>query len=254
MDKILAIIGGMGPKASLLLHTQLLAEMPKYLKIENDQEFLNIIHLSMSEDIVDRMSYLLGSEGVNPAKEIFEQIKYLEHISHEKGVEVVTAIPCNTFHARPIYDELLEHMRIADIKGVHLLNLIEETSLELERHMPKGSKVGVLSTTGEWKMHIYDASLSMRGFDVINREESLQSQIQACIYNKEWGLKTASTNYDKSVEEVGKILTQYKKLGAEAIVWGCTEFSLISEEITDPDLKFFDSTKIIADRMIAKAL
>jgi len=254
VDKILAIIGGMGPKASLLLHTQLLSAMPKYLNIQNDQEFLNIIHLSLSEDIVDRMDFLLGNEKINPALEIFEQVKYLEYISHQRGVKIIVGIPCNSLHAKPIYDELLKCMKNAAIQDVELLHLIEETVIEVEKVFPKGAKVAVFSTTAEWKMHIYDVSLSQRGFEVIDREESLQSQIQACIYNKEWGLKTSSTNYDKNVEEVGKILTQYKKLGAEAVVWGCTEFSLISEEITDPDLKFFDSTKIIADRMIAKVL
>lgn len=254
MNKTLAIIGGMGPKASLLLHTILLAEMAKYKLIQNDQEYLNIIHLSFSEEIVDRMEYLAGFEEINPSHEVFNQVKYLEHIAKEMGAKIIAGIPCNTFHAQPIYGDLLERMETANLKNVQMIHLIEETAREVENHLPKGSRIGILSTTGEWKMHLYNAALSQRGFQVLEREESLQCKIQACIYNKEWGLKTASTDYSKSVEEVNKLITQFKKRGAEAIVWGCTEFSLISKDINDSGLKFFDSTEILADRMIAQAL
>lgn len=256
MDKILAIIGGMGPKASLLLHTLLLSELPKYKNVANDQDFLNILHFSYSGSIVDRMSYLLGYEGMNPADEIFEEIKSLEIHAHQRSARIIAGIPCNTFHAQLIYDHLLGLMKTTNIRHVELIHLIEETAIEVEKIMPKKSKIGILSTTGEWKMHIYDSALTQKGFEVIRSDENLQIQIQACIYNKEWGLKTASTNYSKSVEHVLKILDQYKIWGAEAIIWGCTEFSLISEEISrvESELKFFDSTKILAERMITKAI
>lgn len=254
MRKILAIIGGMGPKASILLHTQLLNDISAHKYVQNDQDFPNIIHFSFSEALTDRKGFLLGHELENPALEAAQEMRYLDYLGKQRDALIIAGIPCHTFHAPPIYDVFTEKIKEASITHVQLLNLIDESVKAIERDLSPGARIGVLSTTGEWKSRIYNTALQKRGYIPIPRDESLQNRIQECIYNKEWGLKTASTDYNKSVEEVIKIIDYFKQQGAEAIIWGCTEFSLISTEIQDTHLRFFDSIKILSDQMIAHIL
>lgn len=252
---MLGIIGGMGPKASLLLHELLLSRLAHYKKISTDQDFLNLIHFSFSASIPDRKGYLLGEGSVNPVEEIMKQIRYLDFIARARDTQMVVGIPCNTFHAQPIYKTFQESLDPLSVRRIHCVHLIEATVKVLQKQVPPGTRVGILSTTGEWSLKIYDEPLIRRGLKPVRSDESLQKSIQDCIYNKEWGLKTASSDYTKNLEEIQKIVTLYKKeKGIEALIWGCTEFSLISESFCHPALVFVDSTRALADCMIIEAL
>ena len=62
-EKVIGIVGGMGPMASLDLCQKILNETNAL----NDQDHLPVILLSAPHLIQDRTSYLLGKDKINPA-------------------------------------------------------------------------------------------------------------------------------------------------------------------------------------------
>jgi len=95
MEKIIGIVGGVGPYAGVDLVTKIL-NLKKAVK---DQDHLPLALMSLPGLIHDRTAFLLGETDVNPAYAISRIIMKLRQV----GADVV-GIPCNTAHAPSIFN------------------------------------------------------------------------------------------------------------------------------------------------------
>ena len=88
-----------------------------------DQSHLPVALLSYPHRLIDRSTFLFNETDINPAvamAEIAEQLAGL-------GATVV-GMPCNTAHAPPIFDVMVE--RLAETApGLRALNMIDEARL-----------------------------------------------------------------------------------------------------------------------------
>lgn len=133
-----------------------------------------------------------------------------------------------------------------------LLHLINENIAYLKDKYKKGSKIGVLSTTGTYKQKIYSAKIKEAGFEPIIPAEDIQRDlVHNAIYHYGYGIKAnngkATPLARAQLEFAMDIL---KDKGAEAVILGCTELPLAFPGPKYKDMLLIDATRILARAII----
>ncbi len=227
-EKHIIIGGGVGPMAGVALHAKIIeaTRAPS-----GDASHLAVIHLSDSAAIPDRTGYLDAlatdaTDAINPghamAGVLLRAVRALP-----PDVEAVAGIPCNTFHAEPIYS-VFQDALAQENPPVTVVNMLNATiELLQERIGPgTGQRVGVFATNGTRSSRIYDNLLEAHGYDIVQVPETLQPVVHDAIYNPEWGIKAVSPVTAKAVATVREMAARLSLDGAEAIIPACTELPL----------------------------
>ena len=228
-DKIVGILGGVGPEAT----ADLLRRIIKVTPVRNEQEHLRII-VDCNPQIPDRTQAILG-KGESPLEELVRTAHNLE----KAGAEII-AIPCNT-----------AHYYLGDVcKQIHtpIVDMIQETADYISRKFPEMIKIGLLATTGTVKTEIYVYYLKPR--EVLVPDNKTQEKLMDAIYGKK-GIKLGfTTGYPRNT--VVKIARTMIEQGAEGIVSGCTELSLVlrSQDIRVP---LIDPLDVLALAVVREA-
>ncbi|MFP4620471.1 MAG: aspartate/glutamate racemase family protein [Bacteroidales bacterium] len=239
---IIGIVGGVGPYAGIDLTEKIFGQTIA----SSDQEHLPVALLSLPEKIQDRTRYLMGETVINPAYAVAEIIGKLEDV----GASVV-GIPCNTMHARGIYDVIIQQLKERGSK-VKVIHMIEAVAKFLGINYPDLKSIGVLSTTGTWKSGIYYDILMEWGYKPVVSDNGMQKQIHGAIYNPDYGIKAhANPVNPEAKNSILKGLRSLKEKGAEGIILGCTEISFALPYHVLDDLPLFDATGILARSLIA---
>jgi aspartate racemase len=227
-EKIIGILGGMGPEATIDLFYKII----KFTPAEKDQDHLRII-IDNNPKIPDRTTAILG-KGEDPLPALQETARNLE----KAGADFII-IPCNTAHR--FLPSIQESVKIP------ILNMIEETAKETQKKIPSIKKVGLLASIGTYKTEIYHQQFKKFNIEVISPEEKDKEEVMKAIYAVKAG--------DLSNEVKGNILKIAQKLidkGAEVIIAGCTEIPLILKE-GDVPVPTIDPTQVLAEAAVQKA-
>ena len=227
-EKIIGILGGMGPEATIDLFYKII----KFTPAEKDQDHLRII-IDNNPKIPDRTAAILG-KGEDPLPALQETAQNLE----KAGANFIV-IPCNTAHY--FLSSIQESVNIP------VLNMIEETAKETKKRIPQIKKVGLLASIGVYKSEIYHQHFKKFNIEVISPEEKDRGKVMKVIYTVKAG--------DLSEEVKKNILKITQKLidkGAEAVIAGCTEIPLILKE-GDVSVPLIDPTQILAKAAFQKA-
>lgn len=216
MGKVLGIIGGMGPLATVKLFENIVS----LTEANSDQEHVHIL-IDNNVSIPDRTDYILGKSKISPREELIKSAIRLEKIGADYLV-----MPCNTAHR--FYREIVEEINIP------FLNMIEETAKYIKKTDPNIRKVGLLSTEGTIKARIYDEIFEKYNIEVIKPSDKNQKYITELIYNTKKDIR------QENIEGVYKAIDELRKNGVERLIAGCTEISVtidmysIKENIIDP--------------------
>lgn len=216
MGKVLGIIGGMGPLATVKLFENIVS----LTEANSDQEHVHIL-IDNNVSIPDRTDYILGKSKISPREELIKSAIRLEKIGADYLV-----MPCNTAHR--FYREIVEEINIP------FLNMIEETAKYIKKTDPDIRKVGLLSTEGTIKARIYDEIFEKYNIEVIKPSDKNQKYITELIYNTKKDIR------QENIEGVYKAIDELRKNGVERLIAGCTEISVtidmysIKENIIDP--------------------
>ena len=239
---LIGILGGMGPRAGVDLSAKIIAETIA----ANDQEHLPVVLFSMPDRVPDRTEFLLGKASINPAVELSRQLAGLS----ELGV-TVAGMACNTAHGEPIFGELVK-LQEAAAPDIQLLHMIDETVLFIREHHPGVSRVGILATTGTYRIRLYDDLLESADLIPILPGESIaQDLLQAAISNPIWGIKSNSNPVTSRARDVVyEAIENLRDRGAQAVILGCTELPLAVEETTIDDPIMVDPTRVLARALI----
>jgi aspartate racemase len=227
-EKIIGILGGMGPEATIDLFYKII----KFTPAEKDQDHLRII-IDNNPKIPDRTAAILG-KGEDPLPALQETARNLE----KAGADFII-IPCNTAH--------YYISQIQESVNIPILNMIEETAKETQQIIYQIKKVGLLASIGTYKTEIYHQQFKKFNIEVIYPEEKDKEEVMKAIYAVKAG--------DLSNEVKGNILKIAQKLidkGAEVIITGCTEIPLILKE-RDVSVPLIDPTQILAKIAVQKA-
>ena len=227
-EKIIGILGGMGPEAT----TDLFYKIIKLTPAGKDQDHLRVI-IDNNPKIPDRTAAILG-KGEDPLPALRETARNLE----KAGADFII-IPCNTAHY--FLPSIQESVKIP------LLNIIEETAKETQKKIPSIKKVGLLASIGTYKTEIYSQHFKKFNIEVISPEEKDKEKVMKVIY----AVKTGDLS-----EEIKKNITSIAQKsidkGAEAVIAGCTEIPLILKE-GDVSVPIIDPTQALAEAAIQKA-
>ena len=200
----LGILGGMGPMATVYF-TELLVRMTK---ASCDSDHLEMVIYNIPT-IPDRTSYIIGKSEESPLpkmKEILEQMK-------KQKVDYV-AIPCMTAHY--FYDELSK-------SGVPIIHALRETAMELKRQGI--SKVGLMATDGTISSKVFQNILGLYEIETVIPDEIHQKKVMSIIYDE------IKAGIMPTIDEFWELKEYFlQQEGAQMIILGCTELSLIKKE------------------------
>lgn len=222
--KKLGIIGGLGPMATAYLF-ELIIEMTDAAK---DQEHIEMI-IHNCPQIPDRTQFILGKSKDNPLDRMSIVGKELA------GQCDVLAIPCITAH--------YFHSQLEQNIGMPVIHAVKETAKYLkERGI---SKVGIMATDATVHMNIFKNELDCCGITTLYPDEEGQKKVMHLIYDN---VKAGMAIETELFEQVsGQLFEQ----GAEVIILGCTELSMIkkNERI---GAGFLDVTEVLAKICVEK--
>ncbi|MDH7478067.1 MAG: amino acid racemase [Candidatus Bathyarchaeota archaeon] len=228
-EKVIGILGGMGPDATADLFIRIIRETPA----KKDQEHLRVI-MDSNPKIPDRTAAILG-EGPSPLPEMIKTAKNLE----KTGVDFIV-MPCITAHH--YYEDLKGSVKIP------ILNMVELTAHTISKNFPKAEKAGLLGTTGTVKSMLFDKALNKFGVEMVYPSKAFQNMIMKAIYDY---IKAGKILEGKKF--VVDVANHLIKLGADIIICGCTETSLVLKngDLTKPVV---DPMQILAQTIVKVAL
>ena len=253
-QRLIGILGGLGPEAGRLLHGYIIEESMCQKTITCDQDHYDIIHLSLPSLIPDRAGYIFDNTQPNPTPIIYKILRSMKNMADAYGRALSVCIPCNTYHAPVLFAPLIEMLAQDHFcQNIRILNLIEESAEAVKKLYPKIKNVGLISTSGERKSEIYKHYLNLQGLNIIQVDEREQQFVDDAIYNPLHGLKATSYGTPIVREMLRDIVTMLQKRGAEVIILGCTELPFVFDQEQSAGVHFLSPMRIMARRLIEEA-
>ena len=224
--KVLGIMGGMGPMATVDLFGKIVSQT----RASRDQDHIHII-VDDDANIPDRRTSIangdtLAGEGMLACARRLEAA----------GADILM-IGCNTAHY--FYDFVQ--------KGVNLpiLHMPQETAKEIAR---RGyTAAGILGTDMTIQMGLYHKALEAEGVTPVEPDEEGKKILMDIIYK---GVKAGNMNPD-----LGPVLAKMEEMkarGAQCFILGCTELPVAFAN-ADTDFDLIDPTNVLAQAAIRAA-
>ena len=221
--KILGVIGGVGPIAT----SYFMELVIKMTDARTDQEHLDMIIYNIPS-IPDRTAYILDHEKPNPLPVMLDIAKKLE----AQGVEFL-AIPCCTAHY--FEEELESHITKP------FIHIIKATVKYLkERGI---SSVGVMATDGTINAGLFRKEIEAEGMTFIKPSPERQADVMHIIYDN------VKANEKPDMARFNKVAEELKSNGAEVIILGCTELSLVKRDCFIGH-GFIDAMEVLAQQSL----
>ncbi len=218
---VLGILGGLGPMASAYFYELLIA----HTDASCDQDHIDLI-LNSHATTPDRTAFILGQSEDDPLDMMVADLARMKTY----GVDIV-AIPCNTAHY--FYDKLIASTDLP------ILNIMEETVSYLSRIGVR--RAGILATDGTVITGTYDRYLNAHGIDCIRPTKEDQEIIMHIIYGE------IKNGKEPDLDAFLSVAAHLRDAGAEALILGCTELSLIKKNYgTYLPHDFVDSLDVLA--------
>lgn len=201
--KTLGVIGGLGPMATAYL----MELVTKMTKAGCDQEHLPMIVYSHPQ-MPDRTAYILKKNPNSPVPEMVRLARQLQ----QQDVAAI-AIPCITAHY--FWQEVSEQVETP------VLNALVGTAEHLRENGVR--KVGIMATDGTIATGLLQRTLEDAGMEVLIPDAEHQKGVMDLIY------RDIKANRPPDMELFRKISSSLHDSGAEVIILGCTELSLIKK-------------------------
>lgn len=224
-EKIVGIMGGMGPEATADLFRKILAATPA----KTDQEHLHII-IDCNSKVPSRPAALLEG-GPDPTPLLQSTARNLERA----GADFLV-VACNTAHL--FYDRITEAVRIP------VLHIVDEAIGEAQRRYPGLRSVGVLAGSGAIRLRLYQDRLEAKGIRALVPSDADQQAVVSVIYSVKAGDKGPAVR-----AEIRELANRLAQAGAEVVFTGCTELPLVLED-GDALVPVVDPTQALAEAAV----
>lgn len=201
-DKVLGVLGGMGPLASAHFMLRLTLLTPA----ERDQDHIPTV-LWSDPRVPDRNAARLGT-GPDPLPWLLRGINGLK----AAGCGAI-AIPCNTAHGwfEPM-------VRIADMP---ILHIVDAAATDLRRIGITRGSIGLMGTAATLAMRLYQDRLGAQGWNIIEPEpEQMARLVTPAI------AAVKANRVAEAFAPLAEVVNNLAARGATAVVLGCTEIPL----------------------------
>jgi aspartate racemase len=220
MHRVVGIIGGMGPEATVDLMRRVVAKTPA----DDDADHIHLI-VESNPKIPSRIAHLIEGTGADPTPELIRIAANLQRA----GADAL-AIPCNTAHA------------YADsIRRAVSIPLLDMVSLTVEHIVRSGrpARAGILASTAVHSTALFSAALLAHGIDTIRPPR--QDDVMALIKRVKQG--DTGTQAQAALGRIAHELAGQ----ADVLLIACSELSVIAAGITVP---FVDSLDVLAQAIV----
>lgn len=200
----LGIIGGLGPMATAYL----LERIINMTQAETDQQHIESI-IYHCPSIPDRTQFILKKSTASPLPAMTAAGQQLA----AQGVSHI-AIPCITAH--------YFHKELEAAIGSPVIHAISQTAQYLaDRNY---TTIGIMATDGTVQTGLFSAEFEKYGIQCIYPSAPCQSYVMDLIY------KEVKAGKPVSMDKFQQVSKELFENGAQAIVLGCTELSLIKRD------------------------
>jgi aspartate racemase len=220
MGKLLGVLGGMGPLATVDFLHKLIEEA----HAERDQEHVPVVAYSVPQ-MPERPPAITG-QGESPLPHMLEGVRKLKGA----GASVV-AIACNTAHYW--YDELVAQ------GGLPILHIADATCAAIAGGV---TRVGLVATDGTLAAGIYQTRFAARGVQcVLNETDDQHTLVRPAIEC------VKRNQLARAHELAGEAVQRLLDNGAQAVILGCTELPLALDYApSDAAAHCVDATRALA--------
>jgi aspartate racemase len=201
-DRILGVLGGMGPLAS----AQFMLRLTLLTPATRDQEHIPAV--LWSDPRVPDRGKAMEAGGADPLPWLLRGIEGLK----QAGCGAIV-IPCNTAHVW--YD------RLAEEAGIPMPHIVDAAGADLARIGLKPCRIGLMGTAMTLRTKLYQRRLEGLGWTCIQPTEDQMTRLVTPAIALVKGNQVADA-YEPLAEVVNSLAAQ----GAAAVVLGCTEIPL----------------------------
>ena len=201
-ERILGVLGGMGPLAS----AQFMLRLTLLTPAERDQDHVPAV-LWSDPRVPDRTRGKL-SGGADPLPWLLRGIDGLK----AAGSGAI-AIPCNTAHGW--YEEITARA------GMPVLHIVDAAAAELRRQRVPAGTIGVMGTQATLHMRLYQDRLEHQGWDCLTpAQDEMDRLVSPAI------ALVKANRVAEAYEPLACVVRSLAARGAGAVVLGCTEIPL----------------------------
>lgn len=220
--KVVGILGGMGPMATLDLSKKIVENT----LAKTDQDHVHLI-IDNNCEIPDRTNYILG-RGEDPTPYMIESAKKLE----KAGADFIV-IPCNTAH--------YFYSSVSSAINIPIVNMVEEVA----NYLLGEDRVGLMATRGTYKGEVYNKVFTKKNIEIVIPNKETISKVGDIIYRYK---------SSEEIEEIKLIEIEefFKKERVEKVILGCTELPLIYSKYRG-SVRYIDPTEILSRAVIKRA-
>lgn len=216
--KTLGILGGLGVEATMRFYQQ-------YLSLYSNQRPPTLVW-SVSIDVQKEKRFISSGKGKGYyVPLLLEGVTRLIH----GGAEFIV-MPCNSLHTYARH--------IASSARVPFINMIEEAVKEIRGDELR--RVGILGTPFTIRNRVYENVLDQNKIQNVIPTLVQQQKITLVIINL-----LSKIRSKKDRQKIISVIKELKTKGAEGIILGCSELSLLGIHST-VGIKIYDPIKIIA--------
>lgn len=234
MEKVIGILGGMGPEATVDCFDKIIKNTPA----TRDQDHLRVV-IDSNPKVPDRTAAIIG-KGESPVPVLAAGCRALK----QAGADFII-IPCVSAHVF-----LAEIQQQSDLPILSIFDAVAEAVI---RDHPQIQSIGLLGTTGTVKGGLFQKRFAQDSIKTIVCDDEMQSRVMAAIYDIK-NAKAARTRAEITSELISaaESLITRSPQGAQGIIAGCTEIPLAlrPEHLKVP---YFDAVAILARAAIMHA-
>lgn len=234
MEKVIGILGGMGPEATLDCFGKIIKNTPA----RTDQQHLRVI-IDSNPGVPDRTAAIID-DGESPVPTMVAGCRALA----KAGADFII-IPC-----------VSAHFFLAEVQAqidLPILSIFDAIAKTIQRDFPEIKTVGLMGTTGTIKGGLFQKHLAMASISTIVPDSTIQSKIMGAIYDiKDVQPSRSRADITAELTAAAQSLIEKKTEGALAIIAGCTEIPLALGQGNLP-VPYFNSLTILARAAIFHA-
>jgi aspartate racemase len=228
-EKIVGVIGGMGPEATVEFLRRLIAATPA----ADDSEHLHVL-VDNNPKIPSRIAALIEGTGEDPTPVLQSMARSLQ--SQGAGFLV---IPCNTAH----------HYlpAIADAVAIPVVDMVEQAIGRLRALPSRPARIAVLASPAVRMVGLYKARLEGSGFAALFPDADDEALLLDIIRAVKAG--RIDSGHRQNYAEISDRLIE---AGADAFLVACTELSLLDAPTQAP-LPIVDALDALVETTIGLA-
>lgn len=221
--KTVGVIGGMGPEATVLFMSRVIAAVPA----QDDADHVPLI-VDQNPAVPSRIKALLEGGGKDPAPVLVRMARRLEGAGAQALV-----MPCNTAHHYA--------PAIADAVDIPFLSMVEMAAGRAA-DLTSGGRVGLLGSPALARVGVFDAPMAAHGLSLVPLADPAAT-LDSIRHIKAQGPSP------EIARQLSDEAHAQARAGAGVICICCTEFSLVAQDIQAP-VPVFDALDLLVEATV----